>query len=75
MPISHTNSVLHYDTRPDVKVAPMANFYVGAGYKYKDRISVELRYESPKDLIDQDVPIDGVFSTTTVTFGYSIFQL
>lgn len=49
------------------------NWSFGAGYKYKDRYSVELRYFTNRDLLTTYENYASEFKNVSLIFGYSIF--
>ncbi len=63
----NVNNPLDFDGESDI------NYALGLGYKYKDKFSVELRYSTVRDLINQFATIDSSLGSTALILGYTLF--
>ena len=52
------------------RVKTAFNMALGLGYKYKDRYSIELRYQTPRRF---DSSFANEYKTSSIIFGYSLF--
>ncbi len=50
------------------------NFAFGAGYKYQDRYSIEIRYNTNRDTMSNYVVWNSEYSSLNVIFGISLFN-
>ncbi|MXV39052.1 outer membrane beta-barrel protein [Flavobacteriaceae bacterium Ap0902] len=51
----------------------VTNFGFGVGYKYVDKYSVELKYQSGRDVLGEYISWNSNYKTISVILGYSIF--
>lgn len=49
------------------------NLAFGFGYKYKDRYSVEMRYQTNREILSDYLDWQAKYRTASIIFGYSIF--
>ena len=49
------------------------NFGMGLGYKFKDKYSLEMRYQTSRQLVLEDVPNTTNYNKLSLIVGYSIF--
>lgn len=49
------------------------NFGFGLGCKFKDKFSLELRYQTPREILSNSLAWNSSFKTTSILLGYSIF--
>lgn len=49
------------------------SYALGVGYKYKNKYSLEIRYQTNRELLTKYSNINSDYGTTSVIFGYSIF--
>lgn len=49
------------------------NFGFGLGCKFKDKFSLELRYQTPRDIIANHLVWNSSYKTSSIILGYSIF--
>ena len=54
-------------------IKPRSNFGFGAGYKFKDKYSLEMRYQTGREILGQYVFWKSNYNTISLIFGYSIF--
>lgn len=64
---------IDYSTSEDLDLSSNANFAFGIGYKYK-KYSLEFRYQNPRNVLDDYLNWDANFNTSSIIFGYSIFD-
>jgi hypothetical protein len=53
--------------------ATMPNLASGIGYKFKNKYSCELRYQSSRNIVSDYINLNSKYSTLSLIFGYSIF--
>ncbi|HKK61699.1 MAG TPA: hypothetical protein VJ951_04015, partial [Bacteroidales bacterium] len=46
---------------------------VGVGYSYKEKYSLELRYQAPHEILDNYFYWDTNYKTMSIILGYSLF--
>jgi len=69
-----TNSTNFYSyTAYSFDLSIVFNASIGFGYKFKDRYSLEFRYNTPRGLTDNYVVWDTKYNTSALIFGYTIF--
>lgn len=51
----------------------ISNLAFGLGYKYKDKYSIEFRYQTPRDVLGKYVFWSSEYKTLSIIFGYSLF--
>jgi hypothetical protein len=56
-----------------LKITPRSNLSLGLGYKYKDRYSVEMRYQTSRELLNDYLLWESNYRTFSLIFGYSMF--
>lgn len=49
------------------------NMFFGLGYKHKNKVSVELRYQANRELLHDYIDWNSKFNTISILFGYSIY--
>jgi len=57
----------------DLDMKPSSNFFAGAGYKFLDRFSFEIRYSTPSTIIQYTV-MDVNYKKLSFVLGYSIWR-
>ena len=67
------NSGIDYNYRSDLEIKTRSNFAFGLGYKYNDRYSTELRYQTSREILSQYTLWISNYNTLSVIFGYSFF--
>lgn len=61
-------------TKPtEIKIDPVYNFGIGAGYRFMNRFSVEVRYASNRDLTNSENRYISKYNTTSFILGYRLF--
>ena len=73
----NTNSTIDYSRADgsnivtfDIESKP--NFGLGAGYWYKDRFCLELRYQTSRDVLNYLIFVDSSYKSLSVIFGYPL---
>ncbi|WP_420551228.1 tRNA modification GTPase [Tenacibaculum aiptasiae] len=56
-----------------LEIESRGNFVLGLGYKYNDRYSLEVRYQTRREILDAYTFWASDYKTVSVIFGYSIF--
>ncbi len=56
-----------------LKVESTNNLAFGFGYKHNDKYSLELRYQTSRNILNNYVYFDSDYNTFSIIFGYSIF--
>ncbi|MBN1989063.1 MAG: hypothetical protein JW783_06705 [Bacteroidales bacterium] len=59
-------------TLNSLKIKPRKNFALGVGYKHKDRFSIEIRYQTRRDILGSYLSWYSNYKTTSIIFGYSL---
>lgn len=74
-----SNSTLEL-TRPDgtsldknYEIKSRINMGIGVGYKYKNKYSAEIRYQTKRQILSDYMFWDSNYNTISVIFGYSLF--
>ena len=57
----------------DTEIKASISLALGIGYKYKNKYGIELRYQTDRDPISDDVNSKSTYQTTSVIFEYTIF--
>ncbi|WP_299118871.1 tRNA modification GTPase [uncultured Winogradskyella sp.] len=66
------DSRVHYGTVLDYNIENGAAFSIGAGYMFK-QFSVEFRYDSPREMLNDYPNVNADFNQVALIFGYQIF--
>jgi hypothetical protein len=56
-----------------IDISTLLNYAAGAGFKYQDRLSMEIRYYSPIDLTTKYMKWYGSYSAFSIIAGYTLF--
>ncbi|WP_272149784.1 tRNA modification GTPase [Tenacibaculum aiptasiae] len=56
-----------------LEIESRGNFVLGLGYKYNDRYSLEVRYQTRREILDAYTFWASDYKTVSVVLGYSIF--
>lgn len=56
-----------------LEISTLQNYAAGAGFKYQDRLSMEIRYYSPIDLTTKYMKWYGSYSAFSIIAGYTLF--
>lgn len=67
------NSVLKPENGDEFEINSKPNMAFGLGYKFGERYSLELRYHSPREILNGYTSWKSEYNTLSVIFGYSIF--
>ncbi|WP_066218731.1 outer membrane beta-barrel protein [Formosa haliotis] len=67
------NSTVNYDTGSELEIINSSSIGLGFGYTYNDTYSVELRYNTNRDLLKDYQYYNSDYNTISVIFGYTIF--
>lgn len=57
---------------PDIKTSK-PNLAFGIGYKLNDKFGLEMRYQTSRELFENDISWSSDYKTLSIIFGYSIF--
>ena len=67
------NSSLTYQNDIPLKIETIPNLAFGLGNKFKDKYSLEIRYQSSRSILANYSILNSKYSTLSLIFGYSIF--
>jgi hypothetical protein len=69
------NSLIDFETDydTDLEIASSWNLAFGLGYKHNDRYSLELRYQTNRDVLSDYSYWSSDYKTLSIIFGYSLF--
>ena len=70
--IEHSRSDGSVLSKLDIETG--GNIALGVGYKYKDKYSVEMRYQTSREILHQYAAWSSDYKTISVIFGYSLFK-
>ncbi len=68
-----SNSAVEYEFGTNLDINTRTNVAFGVGYKHKDKYSVELRYQTARELLSSHLFWISDYNTVSVIFGYSLF--
>jgi len=71
--LNSNNSKIIFESGTDLKIKTRNNLAFGLGYKHNDRYSLELRYQTSREILNDFVFWFSDYQTFSVIFGYSIF--
>lgn len=57
----------------DLEIASGYNYAFGTGYKYNNKYSIELRYQTGRELLSDYTSWNSEYTQLSVVFGYSVF--
>ncbi len=66
------NSIIKYSTGATLEIKTTNNFAFGVGYKCNDKYSLELRYQTSRDIVEHPFWIS-YYKTVSVIIGYTLF--
>jgi len=66
-------SILDGNTFSPLDIKSTDCFGLGAGYQYKNRYGIEMRFYTRRDLLNEYVHWSSNFTTFAVIFEYSLF--
>jgi hypothetical protein len=69
--LSSKKSKLDYTPGPTLEVVTRNNVALGVGYKYNNRYSVEIRYQSGRELLSRYISWSTDYNTLSLLVGYS----
>lgn len=58
--------------RNELKVDGRRNWGIGAGFRYKNKFSAELRYQTPRDIVGSYLLWNSAYKTSALVLGYRI---
>lgn len=72
-----SSTFIYRNNNPNISAriidATMPNIASGIGYKFKNKYSGELRYQSSRNIVSDYINLNSKYSTLSLIFGYSIF--
>jgi len=69
-----SNSVIDFELASDLEISTENNLAFGLGYKHNDRYSLELRYQTSREVLSNNyISWSSNYDTLSVIFGYSLF--
>lgn len=57
----------------DLEIASNLNFAFGAGYKFKNKYSAEIRFYSKRNVVNQLIDWTSSYNSTSLILGYTLF--
>ncbi len=69
----NNNSIINFESGTNLEIKTRTNLAFGLGYKYNDRYSLELRYQTSREVLSDFLFWSSDYQTFSVIFGYSIF--
>lgn len=67
------NSIITVENGGDLEIRTKNSLAFGIGYNYKKYYSIELRYQTPRDVLNSYVTWHSNYNTISIILGYSIF--
>ena len=67
------NSKINYGVSNDLEITKSTNLGFGIGFKQSDKYSIELRYQTSRELLSTYQLLTSKYNTTSLIFGYTIF--
>ncbi len=71
--INSNKSTIRLDSETNVEINSRHNLAFGLGHKFKDKYSIELRYQTTRTILSNYIYWDSDYQTFSVILGYSIF--
>lgn len=68
-----SNSIIDFSSGTDLEIKTRNNLALGIGYKNNDKYSLELRYQTSREILSNYIFWHSDYHTVSVIFGYSIF--
>lgn len=68
-----SNSIIDFSSEVDLEINTGNNLAFGMGYKYNDKYSLELRYQTSREILSDYIAWSSDYNTLSVIFGYSLF--
>ncbi|MCG2431601.1 PorT family protein [Aequorivita xiaoshiensis] len=68
-----SNSIIDFSSEVDLEINTRNNLAFGMGYKYNDKYSLELRYQTSREILGDYIAWSSDYNTLSVIFGYSLF--
>ena len=67
------NSSIRFESSSDLEIKTGSNAAFGIGYKYDDTYSLELRYQTPRETLNNLQFWTSAYQTFSIILGYTIF--
>tara|TARA_B110000093_G_scaffold178365_1_gene216801 strand:+ start:96 stop:1283 length:1188 start_codon:yes stop_codon:yes gene_type:complete len=67
------DSVIDFESGTDLEIKTRNNLAFGIGYKHNNKYSLELRYQTSREILSDFISWSSDFKTLSVIFGYSFF--
>jgi len=71
--LNSNNSKIVFESGTDLEIRTINNLAFGLGYKHNDKYSLELRYQTSREVLGSFTLWNSKYQTFSVIFGYSIF--
>jgi len=68
-----SNSIIDFSSGTDLEIKTRNNQAFGIGYKHNDKYSLELRYQTSREILGDYISWSSDYNTLSVIFGYSLF--
>ncbi|WP_430817445.1 hypothetical protein [Carboxylicivirga sp. RSCT41] len=74
-PLNSTIEMLRQDNSllSSLEIESGPNIAMGGGYKFKDKFSIELRYHTSRNILNDYVSWGSDYNSTSIVLGYSLF--
>lgn len=67
------NSIIEFENNDDLPIESKSNIAFGLGYNHNSKYSLELRYHTSREILNNFVFWSSEYNTISLIFGYSIF--
>ncbi len=67
------NSKVVFENSEDLEIRTTNNLALGVGYKFKNRYSIEARYQTKREVLSQFASWNSNYRSFSILLGYSIF--
>lgn len=71
--LTNSNSVIDFKYGTDLSINNSANVALGMGFKYRNKYSIEGRYQTNREILNQYIHWNSDYKTFSIVFGYTIF--
>jgi hypothetical protein len=68
-----SNSTIDFSSGTELEIKTRNNLAFGIGYKHNDKYSLELRYQTSREILSDYISWSSDYNTLSVIFGYSLF--
>lgn len=65
------NTMVDYSRYTDLEIKTQSNVGLGIGFKFDNKYGLELRYQTPREILSSYTGWSGDYNTTSIIFGYT----